>query len=166
VTLRVAAVAVLALALVGCSGAEVLVSKPAAVPAGLDLTGNWVATGNAGTSQPKARDLAVHVFYETGQALKITQTKSGLFLSFDRSVVEEYRFGENREISVGPINVARASGWEGDSYVIETLDEDGAKMIDSYRMQEEGSVLRRKTVILHHNRKQLDLEQFYDRVLP
>ena len=38
----------------------------------------------------RSRDkTSVHVFLETGRKLKITQTNDGLFVSFDRSVVEE-----------------------------------------------------------------------------
>jgi hypothetical protein len=72
-----------------------------------------------------------------GTALKVTQTGSGLFFSFDRSVVEEYRFGENREVEVGAITAERVSGWEGRSYVIETLDKDGAKLIESWQLREQ-----------------------------
>lgn len=150
--------------LCACSSSEVLLSKSAAVPTGLDLSGNWVMSGSTGSSQRKARELAVHVFLEIGSALKVTQTDSGLFFSFDRSVVEEYRFGENREVSVGAITATRVSGWEGDAYVIETLDEDGAKLIDTYRMLQEGSVLQRNIVIWDRNKKQLALEQIFDRV--
>ena len=56
----------------------------------------------------------VHVFLETGSRLKITQTGYGLFISFDRAIVEEYRFGEKRQISVGPVTADRVSGWEGE----------------------------------------------------
>ena len=52
----------------------------------------------------------VHVFLEAGKALKITQTADGVFISFDRSIVEEYRFGEKREINVGPVTADRVSG--------------------------------------------------------
>lgn len=163
--MRLALAAALCCALMcACSGNEVLLSKSATVPAGMDLSGNWVLSGSTGTSQRKARELAVHVFLETGSALKVTQTDSGLFFSFDRSVVEEYRFGENREVSVGAITASRVSGWEDGAYVIETLDEDGAKLIDTYRMLREGSVLQRNIVIWERDKKQLALEQIFDRI--
>ena len=151
-----------ALLLVACSSSEVLVSKPSTVPAGLDLSGNWVLTETAGANQRAARDLLVHVFLETGEAIKVTQTDAALFVSFDRSIVEEYRFGENRDISVGPISASRASGWEGGAYVIETLDEDGAKLIDSYRLKENGQYLWRNIVLLHRNQKMIDLQQTFE----
>ena len=147
-----------------CSSGEVLLSKPATVPVGLDLSGNWVVSDNSGSSQREVRDLSVHVFLETGKSVKVTQVETGLFFSFDRSVVEEYRFGENREVSVGPISAARVSGWEGRAYVIETLDDDGAKLIDTYRLQSDGQQLKRTMVIWHHNHKLLSLEQVFDRV--
>jgi len=153
-----------AMLLSACSSGEVLLSKPATVPVGLDLSGNWVVSGNSGSSQREVRDLSVHVFLETGKSVKVTQVETGLFFSFDRSVVEEYRFGENREVSVGPISAARVSGWEGRAYVIETLDDDGAKLIDTYRLQSDGQQLKRTMVIWHHNHKLLSLEQVFDRV--
>lgn len=155
---------ILMLAIGACSSTEVLLTKPSAVPAGLDLSGNWVVSASAGSSQREARELSVHVFLEMGKTLKVTQTNSGLFFSFDRSVVEEYRFGENREVSVGAISAARVSGWEGRSYVIETLDDEGAKLIETYRLDEDGSVLLRSIVIWERNAKKLDLELVLNRV--
>ena len=152
------------LLLSACGSNEVLLSKPAAVPAGLNLSGDWVLSATTGFSQPRSRDLAVSVFLEMGSSLKVTQTGSGLFFSFDRSVVEEYRFGENREVAVGAIKAQRASGWEDNAYVIETLDNDGAKLIESWRLQQQGSVLQRSTIIWDHGDKKLALEQNFDRV--
>ena len=53
----------------------------------------------------------VYVFLETGTALKVTQTAHALFISFDRSVVEEFRFGESRLVSVGEVEAQRVTGW-------------------------------------------------------
>ena len=105
----------------------------------------------------------VHVFLETGSSLKVTQTEYGLFISFDRSVVEEYRFGEKREISVGPVLADRVSGWDGESYVIETLDTDGAKLVETYRLSEEGRSMFRTISITDHGDSQVDVEQIFDR---
>jgi hypothetical protein len=152
------------LVLCACGSNEVLVSKPAAVPTGLDLSGDWVMSASTGFSQRESRELAVRVFLEMGTALKVTQTGSGLFFSFDRSVVEEYRFGENREVEVGAITAERVSGWEGRSYVIETLDKDGAKLIESWQLREQGSVLLRSMVIWNRSKKELALEQTFNRI--
>jgi hypothetical protein len=105
----------------------------------------------------------VHVFLETGVRLKITQTASGLFISFDRSVVEEYRFGEKRVVSVGPVDADRVSGWEEDAYVIVTLDKDEAKMTERYSLSENGRVLVRSIVITDGNEQRLAIEQLFDR---
>jgi len=153
-----------ALLLTACGSAQVLLSKPADVPAGVDFSGNWVQTGNSGTGQREARELLVHVFLETGKSLKITQTKSGIFVSFDRSVVEEYRFGENRTVSVGAVSAARVSGWEGAAYVVETLDEDNAKLVDVYRLQNGGRRLQRSIEIWHKDQKILGLVQEFAQV--
>ena len=154
----------LMLAIGGCGAREVLLTKPATVPTGVDLSGQWLLRDSSGSTQPAVRETLVHVFLETGTAVKVTQTASGLFISFDRSVVEEYRFGENRTVSVGEITADRVSGWEGSSYVIETLDKDGAKLVDSYRLQDRGQTLNRSISLWSRNQKQLSLEQVFDRV--
>jgi len=153
-----------ALLLTACGSSQVLLSKPAEVPAGIDFSGNWVLTGSSGTGQREARELLVHVFLETGKSLKITQTDSGLFLSFDRSVVEEFRFGENDSISVGAISATRVSGWEGAAYVVETLDEEGATLVDAYRLQNDNRRLQRTIEIWKKNEKILALVQEFSQV--
>jgi len=154
-----------AMLLIACGSAEVLLSKPAQVPAGIDFSGNWVLTTSSGTHPRGARELLVHVFLETGKSLKITQTEAGIFVSFDRSVVEEYRFGENREISVGAISAERVSGWEGATYVVETLDEEGAKLVEVYRLQDNNRRLQRTIEIWKRNEKKLALVQEFSQVL-
>ena len=118
--------------LAGCGAQEPLPPKSAKVPAGVDLSGQWelragsrdtnrriaeaerqVAGANESlvprtsssrkAAQPDNEDVRVHVFLEAGESLRITQTDYGLFISFDRAIVEEYRFGEQRTVSVGPI---------------------------------------------------------------
>ncbi len=86
----------------------------------------------------------VHVFFENGEQLKITQTDAGMFVSFDRAVVEEYRFGENREIHVGQAMAQRVSGWDGADYVIETLDRNGMRLTERYQLADDGQVLTRR----------------------
>jgi hypothetical protein len=70
----------------------------------------------------------VYVFLETGAYLKVTQTAHALFVSFDRSVVEEFRFGESRIVSVGEVQAQRVTGWQGDSLTVETLDRNVMKL--------------------------------------
>ena len=83
------------------------------------------------------------VFLEIGSFLKVTQTEYGLFISFDRAVVEEYRFGENRIINVGEAEAQRVTGWEGSQLVIETLDKNRMKMTERLSLIESGAVLER-----------------------
>lgn len=152
------------LVIAGCGAGEELISKPAQVPVGLDLSGQWLLSSNSGSNQRDARETLVYAFLETGKSVKVTQTQFALFVSFDRSVVEEYRFGENRKVSVGPIDASRVSGWEGESYVIETLDKDGAKLVDSYQLDNDGQRLTRTIEIWSDNRQQLSIEQAFDRL--
>ena len=151
------------LAVAGCGADPTLITRPDPVPVGLDLTGNWVQTAASGVSQPEARDTSVNVFLKSGKALKLSQTETGLFVSFDRSVVEEYRFGENRIISIGEIEAERASGWAENGYVIETLDDSNALLIDTYRLLGEGENLRRTVQLRHRGKLLLDLIFEYDR---
>lgn len=136
-----------------CGTKEVLVAKDPVVPSGVDLSGQWQLqdAGNDASGalrSSRTSRSAVRVFLEFGSNLKITQTDFGVFVSFDRSIVEEYRFGENRVVSVGPISASRVSGWEGDSYVIETLDDEGDKLIESYRLADDSEMLLRGLVLI------------------
>lgn len=187
--LSAAGLLLLAVAAGACGPHEVLQPKSAAVPAGIDLSGRWrlqeeqsnarlyaaerAAAGEEGIPIPPAnrqrtprkpdRDSLVHVFLETGSRLKITQTQYGLFVSFDRAVVEEYRFGENRVVNVGPVEAQRVSGWADDGYVIETLDDDGNKLVERYRLEDGGQLLLRQVSIYKSGKLDLSVVQKYDR---
>jgi hypothetical protein len=156
----------LLLLIAGCAGKEELLVKSAMVPIGVDLTGTWQLRAD---SQEAIRhglrsdSALVNVFLETGDLLKLTQTDYALFVSFDRAIVEEYRFGEKRTVNVGPIEADRVSGWEGRHYVIETLDDDGAKLVDSYGLSPDGGEMMRTFRVIDGNSVQVDVEQVFDR---
>jgi hypothetical protein len=105
----------------------------------------------------------VHVFLETGSTLKVTQTADGLFLSFDRAVVVEYRFGENREVQVGPVIADRVSGWEGREYVAETLDQDNMKLTERFVLVNHHT-LQRTIVFRSKSHEEETIVQTFDRV--
>lgn len=105
----------------------------------------------------------VHVFFETGRSLKITQTPAGLFLSFDRAVVEEFRFGEARQISVGQAEAMRVSGWDGASYVVETLGRNGMKLTERYRLSADRQLLTRRIVFRSKDRETAEVVQTFAR---
>ncbi len=186
---------ILLVAVVGCAAKEQLITKNAVVPAGIDLSGRWelrdagadttrridaaerraagdledivrTSRGNS-RSRPTRRKAGplVHVFLETGKSLKITQTEHGLFISFDRAIVEEYLFGEHRVANVGPIMAERVSGWENLDYVIETQDEDGGKLIETYSLAENSAVLIRDITVLQNQKQELAIQQVFDRVI-
>ena len=85
----------------------------------------------------------VYIFLETGSSLQITQTLHGLFISFDRAVVEEFRFGEDRLINIGEVEAQRVSGWEDNELVVETLDKNSMKMTERLKLIEQGLALHR-----------------------
>lgn len=171
-----------------CGSVPPLPAKPAAVPDGLDLSGDWkmrdasratnrhirdaereaagpgvsLIPGESNRSRRGKDDIQVHVFLESGELLRITQTEHALFISFDRAVVEEYRFGERRIANVGPVQAERVSGWENHAYVIETRDKNGTMLIESYRL-ENADTLVRSLRIAGDETADLAVEQVFDR---
>jgi hypothetical protein len=105
----------------------------------------------------------VHLFLETGDLLKITQTPYTLFISFDRAVVEEYSFGENRPINIGGADAHRVSGWEGSAYVIETLGEKGMKLTDRYSLADDNERLIRHITLRSKKMEEVTIVQELDR---
>lgn len=188
-----------ALLLVACSSKPVLMSKSAAVPVGVDLSGNWLirkgpaakqvsevgedggiqipSSGSQRSRQGKAQShsngggsrggksvgASARVFLEFGQSLKITQTYFGLFISYDRSVVEEYTYGENGLVTIGPIEATRVSGWEGQSFVVETLDDTGTILFESWHLEEDAAVLIRDIRISRDEKDSFVHQQVFDR---
>jgi len=148
------------------------------IPAGVSLEGRWQlragtdgaeaqirkAEYRSGGGRRGADGLSVYVFLRTGARIKISQTPYALFVSFDRSVVEEYRFREHRFVNVGPIEADRASGWVEGKYVIQTQDQEGALLEESYALEPGGDALVRTVSIDYDNEKPLSLRQVYDRV--
>lgn len=183
------AISIACTALAGCASAPELMAKSATAPVGVDLSGRWqlrVEPGakpmpGAGAEQriliPPAQSRrngarrstrrstgpSVQVFLETGNSLKITQTREGMFISFDRSVVEEYTFGENRIAAVGPIEAQRVSGWLDREFVVETLDEEGALLAESWYLQDGGAVLVRNISVTRRNDQTYSSRQYFDR---
>lgn len=106
----------------------------------------------------------VHVFLQHGRQLKITQTASAIFISFDRAVVEEFRFGESREVQVGPVIADRVSGWQGRKYVVETLDENNMKLTEIFEFGDSRDTLRRTIILRGRNQEAVRIVQVFDRL--
>lgn len=175
------------LILAACASAPPLVSKSAVVPAGIDLSGNWQMREHPGGAVrvpeldghkkiviPKGRSshnrerrkrsgMSAQVFLEYGESLKISQTDFGIFISYDRSIVEEYTFGENRLVTIGPIEANRVSGWEANAFVVETLDDDGTTLTESWHLENNDSVLVRNIRINKGEKEKFALRQVFDR---
>lgn len=184
---RLAVGMLLVLVLAGCAGREVLAWRGSVAPEGIDFSGQWVLLDGGDDTTRRLRDAEiaaaggrdviiaparrsrrsqsslVYVFLESGRNLKITQTQQGLFISFDRSIVEEYRFGEHRPISVGPVTADRSSGFEGSAYVIETLDNEGNRLLDRYEIIDDGDVLLRQITVYKKKDIELSLVQKFER---
>jgi len=105
----------------------------------------------------------VHVFLENARRLRISQTDAGLFIAFDRSIVEEYRYGEMRRVSKGGAVAQRASGWEPGGYRIETLGEEGMKLTERYMLQRGGDELVREIVLRSAELDEVTIVQTFER---
>lgn len=117
-----------------------------------------------GARPSRNRGGLVYVYLQNGENLKITQTDAGLFISFDRAVVVEYRFGENREVRIGPVNADRVSGWENQAYVAETLDQNNMKLTERFALAEGGRILRRTITLRGKNMDEATIFQTFDRL--
>ncbi len=172
--------------MVGCGSAPVLESKSSIVPVGVDLTGywlvrsdpkagrmtnsdgagEWLIPSNRSRNSRRKRNTSegsAQVFLEYGEKLKITQTRYGLFISYDRSIVEEYTFGENRLVSIGPIEALRVSGWEGNAFVVETLDDSGATLFETWHLDGNDTELIRNIRISKGESDSFVRQQIFDR---
>jgi hypothetical protein len=182
----------------GCGTPEVLLPKSAAVPAGVDFSGQWKIRPESKTGQPRINEAIdrtdgidnksirrgirnrqmqggvqrgsgetkgglVGIFLQTGDALKISQTAYALFISFDRSVTREYRFGENRPINIGDADAVRVSGWENSDYVIDTLGEKGMKLTDRYSLSADRNLLTRHITLRSRDMEEVTIVQEFDR---
>lgn len=175
-----------ALVLAGCSAKPVLMPRDPGVPAGIDLSGYWTLRAAPGFDDEADRDRelkiriprqnavarptrsrssgpSVQLFLESGTRLKITQTGAGLFISFDRAIVEEYTFGENRVVKIGPIEAQRVSGWEGRVFVVETLDDNGHVMTETWRLDDDGDTLIRDITIVRGGKQKSFSREEFDR---
>jgi hypothetical protein len=178
----------IALFFVACASAPMLVSKNPTVPEGVDLSGQWIVRGDSdlGRSQMdgsqerlvvssrsqrsqrsrrqrSSSGVSAQVFLEYGESLKITQTNFGIFISYDRAIVEEFTFGENRVVSVGPIEARRVSGWEGHSFVVETLDESGTTLFETWHLESDNTLLIRDIRMSKGDEENFRLRQLFDR---
>jgi hypothetical protein len=171
--------------LAGCASEPLLISKSPAVPLGVDLSGRWVIRSDASnqtvrsesgeerlipTNRPQrsrrqgsASGSSVQVFLEFGRSLKISQTGFGMFISYDRSIVEEYTFGENRMVSIGPIEAFRVSGWEGKAFVVETADDTRTTLYESWHLASDDTVLIRDLRMSKGEEDSLKMRQVFDR---
>jgi hypothetical protein len=175
-----------------CSTPERLEPYDGTVPPGTDLSGNWVMREMSRADRRRVREAIdktdgvdgrqratrsssrggsgsvkgglVHVFLETGSALKVTQTAHGLFISFDRSVVEEFRFGEHRLVSVGAVEAERVTGWDGTQLVVETLGKNRMKLTDRFYLVDGGDTLRREITLRSKKLEEETVVQEFDRV--
>ncbi len=170
----------------GCASREQLVPHPAVASAPTNFSGNWKIRPQDSATEQRVTRVARKIsgvkfnrsarrraqgdaglallFLELGKKLKVTQTDHGLFISFDRSVVEEYRFGEDRLLRLGEVEVQRVSGWDATAYVIETLDKNSTKLSERVWLSNGDEILNRKITIRNRKLEEQFVLQRFDRV--
>ena len=67
-------------------------------------------------------------------------------------------------VTIGPIEAKRASGWEGDTLVIETLDDAGSILSESWRFDGGKDVLIRNIRISKGDEELFSRRQIFDRI--
>lgn len=167
---------------------EVLLPYSDTAAEGVDFSGTWLIRGSKAENSQRINHLIqemdgvqksgtgivrapkknsksgfVHVFLETGRLLKITQTPYAFFVSVDRSVVEEFRFGEARAVNVGSIVADRVSGWDDDVYIVETLDKNNVKLTERFWLSDKAQVLNREITIRNPEGVKATALQQFDR---
>jgi len=187
------AIAALCGLLGSCAAPEMLEPKSANAPASIDLSGDWQFVGDY-AAMSRDMDLAIrvtdgvdertlmeqirlggsrrsgstggvaHLFIENAAGIRISQAQHALFISFGRSVVEEYRYGELRLARIGEATAQRSSGWENSDYVIETLDRERMKVTERYRLLDEGRMLERLLTFRGKAMNEVPVRQLFERV--
>ncbi len=177
------------LLLVSCAAQlPLLEGKSGAVPDGVDLAGSFRLRVDPDTrrllpqeegvlvgaeqsrrnrlqnSRIKRNDkrMSAQVFIENGENIKLTQTDYGLFISYDRSIVEEFRFGENRLVAIGPIEAQRVSGWEGSTFVAETMDKAGNVLRETWSLRGADELVR-NIRLTERDKEVFSQQQIFDR---
>ena len=78
-------------------------------------------------------------------------------------MVEEYTYGENRTVTIGPIEATRVSGWDDQSFVVETMDDSGTILYETWHLQGNGEVLIRDMRISKGEKDSFVYQQVFDR---
>ena len=116
------------------------------------------------TSKVKRNSRGVaHLFFENTNKIKITQTKYSLFINFNRSIVEEYSFGEVKKITIGNVIARRSSGWFNNVYRIDTLDDYGMKITEEYNLVNSSNILERLLIFRDRDLNEISVLQTYQK---
>ena len=67
-------------------------------------------------------------------------------------------------VSVGPIEAQRVSGWVGNELVVETMDEEGAVLAETWSLGDGGAVLVRLISVTEDGKQVFSTRQVFDRV--
>ena len=107
----------------------------------------------------------MHYFLRFADELSVSQTPTALFINFNRAVVREYRFGEQRELNRSNLIVQRVSGWDADNdhYVIKTLHPKGSMITERYYLAEGGESLHRQVLLRGRANELVTFAQVFDR---
>jgi hypothetical protein len=65
-------------------------------------------------------------------------------------------------VSIGPIEARRVSGWQGDKFVVETLDDSGTILFEAWYLASDGATLVRDIRIAKGDTETYRYKQFFD----
>ncbi|MEC9415712.1 MAG: hypothetical protein VYC67_03870 [Pseudomonadota bacterium] len=118
----------------------------------------------AQAARPKKNAWGVaHLFFKNAKVLRITQTDYALYVDFNRSIVEEYNFGELKNVTIGKVSASRSSGWFSNQFQIDTLDSHGMKITEKYTISGDMNTLTRNIIFRDKNFNNSEIVQNFKR---
>ena len=122
-----------------------------------------IFSSSANQQNKRNSDYVAHLFLRDANRIKITQTRYALYIDFNRSIVEEYKNNRIETIELGEIKVQRSSGWQNGYYLIDTLDDRGMKITETYSLVNQNKNLQRKIILRDKDENEVVLERLYNR---
>ena len=122
-----------------------------------------IFSSSANQQNKRNSDYVAHLFLRDANRIKITQTRYALYIDFNRSIVEEYKNNRIETIELGEIKVQRSSGWQNGYYLIDTLDDRGMKITETYSLVNQNKNLQRKIILRDKDENEVVIERLYNR---
>jgi len=122
-----------------------------------------IFSSSANQKNNRNSDYVAHLFLRDAKRIKITQTRFAIYIDFNRSIVEEYKNNRVEIIELGEVKAQRSSGWQNDLYLIDTLDDRGMKITETYSLVNQDKNLQRQVIIRDKNANEVIFRRLYVR---